>query len=132
MFFPENTVGLIKLYVQGGRNNSKTCATGARNVITKIELTATPGGNPNKGDFTVFPLPDWLKDEAFPGVVLATGIVYSEPVNQASNQVSLLNINANDPALGDKLFWYRVTAQNCTTPANTWVSDPRGRNGGTR
>ena len=130
MFFPENTVGLIKFFLPQGRNSAKTCADGVRNVITKIQLTAS--GNASKGDYTVFPLPDWVKDEAFSSVDLNTGIVYSKPVGEAANQVWLLNANANDPKNGDKTFWYRVTATDCTNPANTWVTDPRGRNGGTR
>jgi len=129
MYFPENTVGLVKFYLPGGQNNSKTCADNVRSVITQVQLTTT--GNASKGDYTVFPLDAWIKSEAFSAVDLNTGIVYEKDVNAAANQVWLLNQNANDPAAGEKTFWYKVTATDCNTPANTWVTDPRGRNGGT-
>ena len=127
MSFDVNTVGLIRLYLPG---RGRTCNEGARNVITMVELATT--GASAKGDFTDLPVKDWLKNEAFAGLVLATGIVHTSPVTEASSEVWLLNANANDASLGAKDFWYRVTAQNCTLPASTWETDPRGRNGGIR
>jgi hypothetical protein len=130
LLFSENTVGLLKFYLPDSRSQARSCATGARNVITRVELSATGSGE--KGDFSDLPLPEWLQKEAFSGVDLDSGVLYSASIDQGLSQIWLLNANANDSAAGVRTFWYRVTAQNCTTPANTWVSDPRGENTGSR
>jgi hypothetical protein len=127
--FDENTVGLMKFYLRGSKKKVETCSTGARNVITAIQISVTGSGE--KGDFSVLPLPEWIQLEAFPLLDRSTGLVYDKAVDDGASQVWMLNANANDAALGAREFWYRVTAKSCASPTQTWTSDPRGENEGT-
>lgn len=135
--FANNTIGLLKFYLPGGQNKAKTCEDKVKAVITRVELATSGSGQ--KGDFDATPLDAWIKDEAFPLVSLTDGIVYERALDSATNQVWLLNTNANDPADGTRTFWYKVTAQACDDlengpedPAHIWETDPRGENTGTK
>jgi len=136
MLFEVNEIGLIKFYLPGSKKQLKNC-TNADKVITKVEVTTTgAGGDPeaDKGDYDrTNLLPLWVKTDAFTSVNRTTGVVYqAHKKNDAFTQVILVNLNSNKAADGEKSFWYRVTATDCETPANQWVSDPRGDNEGTR
>ena len=135
MRFAKDTVGLVQFYLPGSKQTSKTCDSGAKEVITGIQLTTTElatssGGD--KGDFTVLP-EQWLKDDAFLALDLSNGYAYEADVNNGTTQVWLLNANFNDAADGVKTFWYQVTAEACpgSNKDGPWVTDPRGENRGT-
>ncbi len=135
LLFEVGKVGLITFHLPGSKNKIKNC-TNAGKVITKVEITTTgEGGDPEatKGDYDrTNPLPLWVKFDAFASVNRATGIVYQANKDNAFTQVMLVNRNSHDEQTGERHFWYRVTATDCKTPANQWVSDPRGDNEGTQ
>jgi len=126
MLFEEDKIGLIKFYLPGSFNKVKDCDK-AQSVITQVKLTTT--GTDSKGDFTVFPLDDWIKNDAFPGVDVNDGIIYQETKDVARTQVWLVNMNSHPASEGHKQFWYEVTATDCAS-GETWVTDPRGENTG--
>lgn len=143
--FEKDKVGLIKFFLQGSSTINRKCPK-ANSVITKIELTAkgiAPKSDPDpddvnpeaeKGDFTGN-LPDWVRDDAFSGVDLSTGIVYqATTLNDARTQELLVNMNSHNASEGVKSFWYKVTATACIEnkdgTRDIWVSDPRGDNEG--
>jgi hypothetical protein len=135
LVFKEDKIGLIRFYLNGSNkykvNKCPPDGTASK-VITEIQLTAEgEGGDPQavKGDFTVFPLPSWIENDAFPNVKLNTGIVYQAALADARTQAWLINMNSHDAGT-IKSFWYKVTATDCANPANTWVTDPRGDNEG--
>jgi hypothetical protein len=136
LVFEEDKIGLVRFYLSGSnKHKANKCPPDgdASKVITKIQLTATgEGGDPQavKGDFTVFPLPPWVENDAFPNVVLGTGIVYQAALADARTQAWLINMNSHDASAGVFSFWYKVTATDCANLANTWVTDPRGDNEG--
>jgi len=134
LLFEVDEIGLIKFYLPGSKDKIKNCSN-ANKVITKVEITTTGMGGDSeaeKGDYDrTNPLPVWAKTEAFTNVNRNTGIVYHATKDNAFTQVLLVNLNSSNEADGEKHFWYRVTATDCETPANTWVSDPRGDNEGT-
>ena len=142
LLFGRDELGRIEFYLPGSRNEVKNCST-ASNVITKIEVSATGvNGDPeaSKGVFSdQFPLPLWLKENAFPALDRATGVVYeAASLNVARTQEWITNLNshlnAKDAADETKSFWYRVTVTACAESKDgnhvTWVSDPRGDNEG--
>jgi hypothetical protein len=135
LVFEEDKIGLVRFYLKGSnKHKANKCPPdgSASKVITKIQLTATGAGGDAqavKGDFTVFPLPPWVENDAFPKVNLNTGIVYQAALADARTQAWLINMNSHD-AGAIKSFWYKVTATDCANPATTWVTDPRGDNEG--
>jgi hypothetical protein len=141
LLFEQDTLVYIVFRLPGPRNEIKYCPD-AKNVITKIEVTATAadeGTNVSKGDFTgPFPLTGWLVENAFPAVDPDTGIIYEASFDVARTQESVTNMNDHDNSTEDpdvvKSFWYRVTvtacAENKDRTRTTWVSDPRGDNEG--
>jgi hypothetical protein len=137
LLFEAGKVGLIKFYLPGNKYKIEKCSK-AENVITKIELTTyVDATKPNaaKGVFTgPFPLPDWLRDDAFSNVKLDSGIVYEAPsLDDARTQVWLVNMNSHEEPDVVKNFWYKVTATACEEEDGihaTWVTDPRGENEG--
>jgi hypothetical protein len=135
LLFKQDRLGLIKFYLPGSKYEMKNCIN-ANKVITMIELTAKGQGTDpeaTKGDFDrTLPLPSWIKVNAFTGVDLDTGIVYTVNKDQAFTQALLVNLNNHDEETGERHFWYRVTVTDCNTPVNTWITDPRGDNEGTR
>ena len=134
LLFEVDKVGLITFYLSGSRKKVKNCSN-ATEVITRIEITTTgEDNNPDasKGDFDrTSPLPLWVKTNAFTNINLKTGIVYEATEKNGLTQVIRLNQNSHDQKIGERRFWYRVTATDCETPANTWTTDPRGDNEGT-
>lgn len=134
LLFEVDEIGLIKFYLPGSKNQIKNC-TNANKVITKIEITTKGiGDDPEavKGDYDrTNPLPLWVKTDAFTNVNRTNGIVYLATKDNAFTQALLVNLNSHNEADGERHFWYRVTATDCETPANQWVSDPRGDNEGT-
>lgn len=140
MMFDKGVTGMIKLHLQGTSKKSKTCDDpGVDKVITEIKLTTTGENNDKdalKGDFTKAPDP-WLKNYAFIGVDLNDGVVFEGDATAGSSNpgrtlVWLVNMNNHDPSLGEKTFWYQVTATECNGGANPdkWITDPRGENKG--
>jgi hypothetical protein len=128
MQFPEDKIGLIKFYLDGSKFKNKGCDKD-KEVITKIELTTT--GIDDKGTFGN-PLDPWIRNDAFPGVNLLTGIVYEALPANGRTQVFLANMNSNDASDDPKIFWYRVTVSACPEESGgPWVTDPRGVNKGT-
>ena len=139
LLFRRGELNYIVFHLPGSKNQVKNCSS-AKNVITKIEVTATGADNGTsvyKGDFNAG-LPDWLKD-AFPVINAETGIIYeaaSPEFARTQEWVSNLNNHDNPPnAPGlTKSFWYRVTVTACAKNADgthaVWVSDPRGDNEG--
>ena len=141
LFFQRGTLVHIAFRLPGPKDQDMHCPD-AKNVITKIEVTATAadeGPNDSKGDFTgPFPLKGWLVDNAFPTVNPDTGIIYEASRNVARTQVFVTNFNDHDNSINDpdviNSFWYRVTVTACAKNKDgtdrTWVSDPRGDNEG--
>jgi hypothetical protein len=138
LVFEEDKVGLIKFYLPGFKYKVRNCKN-TDTVITKIELTTTPMEGQELEDKGVFDgdLPDWIKDKAFPDVNTETGVVYEASLDDALTQVWLINMNSHDFDDGLKRFWYKVTATACEDDDGdgvheTWVTDPRGENEGTK
>lgn len=132
LLFEEDKIGVIKFYLTGSRIKSGKCPK-ADAVITKVELTATVDSSiadEAKGDFTVFPIDPWLKNDAFADVDLDDGIVYEAAASIARTQAWIVNLNSHDADDGEKQFWYKVTATACGDSPRTWVIDPRGDNKG--
>lgn len=138
MDFGKNKTGNILFSIKGNPKVKKCADSGTTRVITKIELTSKSIGNSTaiKGDFSGIdagnPLPDWVRDKAFPELELNTGIAYFEAdVNDGLTNVKLTNLNHNKFSDGIKSVWYRVTVTHCTDPTNkNWRSDPRVDNRG--
>ncbi len=138
MFFEKNKTGNILFSIKGNPKVKKCADNGTIRVITKIELTSKSSSNSIaiKGDFSGInagnPLPDWVKDKAFPELELNTGIAYFEAdVNDGLTNVKLTNLNHNKFSDGIKSVWYRVTVTHCTDPTNkNWRADPRVDNRG--
>ena len=141
MNFQECAVADITFRLQGPRDRM-TCdnpTKPASRVITKIELTDKPdtgsGSPPQKGDFTGGLADSWLKTYAFPQVDTSDGVVYEvSDKNDGLARVTLVNMNShplemNQGQVVPKRFWYRITAEDCTSN-RTWVTDPRGDNEG--
>lgn len=137
LLFRRGELSNIVFHLNGSRNEGKSCSDSKnKNVITKIELTATSAGKDTKDDKGDFdrtpPLPAWLKD-AFPAINLDTGIVFEASLDVARTQAWVLNLNNHENQPGEptviKSFWYKVTVTACDGSA-TWVSDPRGDNEG--
>lgn len=130
MKFAEDKVGLIRFYLPGSKKQERECP-GARKVITKIELSTTPDAafpEGDKGDFAGGVDP-WLKQDAFPLVDQATGVIYDETTATGKSRVWLVNQNSHDSSLGTRPFWYQVTVTSCNG-TQKWVTDPRGENTG--
>jgi len=133
LVFEEDKIGVIRLFLPGSEKTVKTCQD-ASNVITRIELTTTGEGGDQNAENGVFAgnLPIWIKVNAFKKVSRVSGIVYDTTLDQAVTRVTLINLNANDMNNGVKNFWYRVTVTSCQNPADSWLTDSRGDNMGTR
>ena len=135
MLFEEDHVGTVKFYLDGSKFKAKSCKN-SKKVITKIELTTTGAGDKGvfKGEAGWTQPADWVKENAFPSVDLASGIAYEvKNLEQARSLVVLSNMNNHDASEGTKAFWYRVTVSDCDggEGEGPWVSDPRGDNRGT-
>ena len=138
LLFERGKLGRILFHLPGSKNQNKYCPD-ADHVITKIEATAY-STDATKGDFTgPFPLPGWLKENAFPDIDLDTGIVYEAgSLNVARSQEWITNLNDHENPIEEadviKSFWYRVTVTACNANQDgthtAWVSDPRGDNEG--
>jgi len=133
LLFEEGKIGLIRFYLPGSKKTVKTCDNADR-VITEIKLTTTPEGGAADAEKGVFAgnLPPWIKDNAFKQVDRLSGVIYAANKDTGETQVMLTNLNSHDKASGEKQFWYEVTVTDCTAPENTWVTDPRGDNLGTK
>ena len=135
MLFEQDKVGVIYFYLGGSRYKTRMCGdkSNPKQVITKIELTATGEGDndlASKGDFNLpLDLID-LQRDAFPKVKLADGIIYSATKDTGKTRVRLINSNGNAAEDGVMPFWYRVTATDCEDSTLTWIADPRGDNEG--
>lgn len=145
LLFRRGESGFIVFHLPGSKNKVKDCSDAeTEHVITKIEVTAQgadEGDDMYKGDFNgPFPLPLWLKENAFEALDLDTGIIYSatspefartrEMVSNLNNHESLANATEFT-----RSFWYRVTVTACAENDGVhavWVSDPRGDNEGRR
>jgi hypothetical protein len=132
--FAQDEVGTLTFTLQGAPG-PKSCGPGAPNVITRIRLTDTDASNgtspSEKGDFTSsYPLPEEIRDEAFPELTIADGVVYeASSLEFGLNEITISNINGHDASLGTVNFWYEVTVSRCSDGA-VWATDPRGENEG--
>ncbi len=132
--FAADDAGIIT-FALIGQPKPKACASaGIERVITKIELTDTDAGTgpSDKGDFTAgsYPLPDEIRDDAFPELDIDTGVVYqAADVESGLNRIKLSDINSHDATLGVQHLWYRVTVSRCSD-GKIWVADPRLENDG--
>lgn len=134
--FAQDELGTLTFKLHGAPGPKSCGAPGAPNVITKIRLTDTDAGGgavPSaKGDFTAgrYPLPIALKDEGFPELTIANGVVYKATALEFGlNEITISNINGHDASLGTVNFWYEVTVSRCSDGA-VWATDPRGENEG--
>lgn len=138
LLFERDTLVRIVFHLPGSKNQVKYCPE-AKNVITKIEVTATAAkgsATDDKGDFNgSASLPAWLKENAFPEIDLETGVIYAaESWKTARTQEWITNLNdhlspSNVPDIIHS-FWYKITVTACDDTGTTWVSDPRGDNEG--
>jgi hypothetical protein len=139
LVFEQNVSGQITFEVNP-HTTAKTCGSSPapHSVIVKIELSerpdATSGDPASKGQFdSPANLPAWVKENAFPEVDRATGIVY-EAYDLASGltRVSIPNLNNHPNIDGNdvRMVWYRVTVQSCNDPTKYWRTDPRDDNEG--
>ena len=136
LLFDVDKLGIVDFYLPGSKRKTKTCDDSDK-VISRIQLTTTKGEGgtaDDKGDFTELPLPNWIKNDAFPDVDLATGLVYeADPSYTGKGRVRLVNLNRNSYVEDEVMqFWYRVTVTNCEDATKTWTTDPRGDNEGTK
>jgi hypothetical protein len=135
MLFKRDYSGTIKFYLPGSRKMLKTCEDkGVTEVITRIELTNKGVGGADDATKGIFNggLPEWLKKRAFPDLDTVTGFAYDETVDTGATLVILDNLNSTPAREGTQPFWYRVTVTDCDGSGNSYQTDPRGDNEGTK
>ncbi|MGH8034679.1 MAG: hypothetical protein ACREO9_05590 [Lysobacterales bacterium] len=132
--FDKGKLGTITFRLSG-HDRGKQCGpspSDAKWVITDVLLSAYPGPGTDKGTFDGTLQPQWLQDAFFienpPD--LEHGFLYRSDKSSAPGEVEFVNLNNNDPAQGEKVAYYRVTATSCASPHTSLVADPTIRNTG--
>lgn len=132
LHFAKDTKAYMGFYVFD-EDPGKTCDTGAKRVISKIELATKEDMQDarkkhSKGDFAGG-VDTWLT-KAFKSIDQKTGIIYEAKQQPGWTQVVLENLNNHNAEEGVKRFWYEVTVTKCGDQKIEWTTDPRGDNEG--